>query len=720
MVFNIAAFAGTGAFGASGDGGSATAATLKEPRGVAVDGAGNVYIADSEAHAIRRVNAQGTISLFAGTGAKGFAGDGGAAAAARFNNPNGLAVDVARNLLYVADTDNHRIRRIDLASGNITTFAGTGVAGLGSDGSTASATLNYPTGVAVDGAGSVYVADTGNNRVVKIANNALATLAGNGQVGSSGDGAAPAQAKLNQPTGVAVTSDGGMVFVADRGNNRVRKITANTITSFAGNGTAASSGDGGQATAAALNAPTDVLVDGSGNVFITDTDGERIRKVNASDGVISTVAGNGAPGNTGDEGLATSATLNTPTAIARNASSGVIYFCDTGNLRARRLLMAGPVNRSPVPDAVGNVILSKSQSVNVALSASDADGDPVTFTLVPALGFVTITNANPAARTATLSINPAGSNAGIYPVRVQAADNKGGTGLTPEFTITVTDPNNNPPTAVMAALPATIFAPAGSATATVNLNGTGSSDPDGDPITYAWFDGATQIASGQVTTAQLAPGAHAIRLVVTDNKGASGSTAIQNVTVQAVTQGNRAPIAQIRNLLTEVVSSNGVDAPLDLDGTDSSDPDNDPLTYEWFDGETRIATGATARVTLPIGEHQIKLRVTDSRDASNETAPQSVLIMAAPAEMEITSVSPNLGRRGATVTMTVNGRGFMPSSYVTINRGGVTVTTTFISSTRLTARLVIADVALTGPRAVTVTNPSGVSSTLSNAFSILQ
>src|SRR6185295_3151911 len=126
--------------------------------------------------------------------------------------------------------------------------------------------------------------------------------------------------------------------VVDRGNNRVRKITASAITNFAGNGTAASSGDNGQATAAGLNAPTDVAVDGSGNVFVTDTDGERIRKVNASDNVIMTIAGNGTAGNSGDDGPATSATLNTPTALVRNSSTGVIFFCDTGNLRARRLL----------------------------------------------------------------------------------------------------------------------------------------------------------------------------------------------------------------------------------------------------------------------------------------------------------------------------------------------------------------------------------------------
>src|SRR5205085_2477311 len=151
---------------------------------------------------------------------------------------------------------------------------------------------------------------------------------------------------------------------------------------------------------------------------------ERIRKVNASDNVIMTIAGNGTAGNSGDDGPATSATLNTPTALVRNGSTGVIFFCDTGNLRARRLLPVGPTNHPPVPDAVASTQLTKSQQLNLGLSATDPDGDPVTFTLVPALSFVSVTNANPAARTATLFINPAGGNAGVENVRVQAAENK--------------------------------------------------------------------------------------------------------------------------------------------------------------------------------------------------------------------------------------------------------------------------------------------------------
>lgn len=720
--YNISALAGNSSFGNTGDGGSATTALLREPRGVAVDLTGNVYIADTEAHTIRRVNTSGNISLFAGTGVKGFAGDNGAAAQARFNSPTGLAVDTTRNVLFVADTGNHRIRRIDLGNNTITTLAGTGLAGLNADGAATSTQLNAPGAVAVDGAGIVYIADTHNHRLVRVANGNATTFAGNGQPGNTGDNGAPTAAKLNTPTGVAVTTDGTAVFVVDRGNNRVRRVLINTggnvIANFAGTGAASSSGDGAAATAGTLNAPTDVVVDGTGTVFITETDGERLRRV-GTDGKLSTIAGTGNPGNSGDEGPATSALLNTPTALARNSTTGVLFFCDTGNLRVRRLIPSGATNRAPVPEAVGNAQVTKTGVLNLGLSATDADNDTVTFTLVPALSFVTITNANPTARTATLFINPGGSNAGVYTVRVQATDSKGATGQTPEFTITVTDPNNNPPVAVMNTLLPTYFAPAGSATASVALNGTGSSDPDGDPITYAWFDGTSQIATGQQVTVPLAPGQHAIRLFVTDNKGASASTAVQNITVQGVTQGNRAPTARIKNLPAEVFAANQTDAQVVLDGSDSTDPDGDTLTYKWFRGATEIATGVQATVTLPLGTHQIKLVVTDNAvNPGSGEAMQEVIVSATPSSINVSSVTPNSGKRGMTVNITVNGTGFNNTSYVTINKGGVTVTTTFISTTQLLAKLVITNTALTGTRSLTVTNPSGGSATLASGFSI--
>jgi sugar lactone lactonase YvrE len=718
--FNLAAYAGNGTYGNGGDSGQAASASLRRPRGVAVDSTGNVYVADSDSHQIRRITPAGVITSFAGVG-KGFSGDGGAAASARLNAPSGLAVDAARNLLFIADTNNHRIRRIDLANGNISTIAGNGAAGLGPDGTATSTPLNAPQGVAVDSAGNVYVADTGNHRIARIAGNTLTTLSGNGTVGFAGEGGAPGNGRFNRPSGIAVTPDGLTIYIADTGNNRVRRINSNTLTTFAGTGATASNGDGAAAISAALNTPMDVLVDGVGNVFVTELDGERIRRIDAADNKIATAAGNGDNGWSGDDGPAISGTMNSPTALARNTNTGVIYFCDTGNLRVRRLVPTGPVNRPPVPDNLANTQLTKSQSVNLALSATDADGDAVTFSLSPPLGFVSITNANPTTRTATLFINPNGGNVGVYTVRVVATDIKGATGQTNEFTITITDPNNRAPIAVMNNLSSTIFAPSGATAATVNLDGSASSDPDGDPLTYEWYDNNIKIAMGVTATVQLNIGQHAVRLEVVDNKGARGSSATQNVTVQGVTQGNRNPIAVMNTLPVEVISTNGVDATVSLNGSGSSDPDGDPITYQWFDGSnpTPIATTVTATVTLTIGFHDIRLRVADNRGGSNESAPQTVSIITAPPEIEITSISPTSGKRGTKVNVIINGRGFTSDTYASVNSGGVTVATTFVSSTRLTATFDISAVTQTGTRTVTVSKPGGASASLSRAFSIL-
>jgi len=625
MNFNLAAFAGSGLFGSSGDGNAAINAAFKQPHGVAAGATGDVFISDAEARVIRRVNAQGLISAFAGTGAKGFAGDGGAASSARFNHPTGLAFDGPRNALFVADANNHRVRRIDLANNTITTIAGNGVAALGASGAATSTSLNHPMGAAVDASGAVYIADTGNNRVCKVVNGQLTVVAGTGEVGGSGDGGSATAAKLNHPTGVAVSSDGANVFVADTGNNRARKISGGTINAFAGTGASGFGGDGGAAAAATLNAPTDVMLDSSGNLFITDSDNERIRKVSASDAKINTVAGNGNAGNTGDGGAATSATLDTPRGVARD-SNGVVYFADAGNLRARKLTMTGPQNNPPVPALVANQSLNKNQVLDVALSATDADNDPVTFSVVPALGFVSIINANPANRTATMRINPAGGNAGVYNVQVQAADDKGGTGLTPAFTITVTDPNapqNRPPVAVANTLPSSVVAQNGS-TAMVALDGTGSSDPDGDPLTFSWTD------NGQV-----------------------------------------------------------------------------------------IATTATADVPLAIGQHSIVLTVSDGRGGTSSTAPQAVNVTAPSNELAINTVSPASARRGQTVMVTVTGTGFVSNSILTVNGGGVTVTITSFTSTEINAKFAISSNTSATVRGITVTNPGVASVTKSSAFSIL-
>jgi len=300
-----------------------------------------VYIADTYNHRIRRMGTDGTITTVAGTGTDGFSGDGGPAAGGRLAFPFGVAVDGAGNV-YIADTDNHRIRRVD-ADGTITTVVGTGTYGYGGDGGPATAAqLAYPFGVAVDGAGVLYIADFDNFRIRKVGTDGvITTVAGNGTNGFGGDGGPGTTAQIAAPHGLAV-DEGGNVYIADRSNNRIRKLdAAGIITTVAGTGTAGFAGDGGPATAARLASPQGVAVDDAGNLYITDRDNARIRRVDAG-GTITTIAGTGIPGYGGDGGLAVAAQLKAPFGAAVDAA-GTVFVADTDNHRVRRIAADGTI-----------------------------------------------------------------------------------------------------------------------------------------------------------------------------------------------------------------------------------------------------------------------------------------------------------------------------------------------------------------------------------------
>jgi len=333
---NIATVAGNGGLSSSGDSGPATSAQLNTPLGVAVDRAGNIYIADSLNNTIRRVSAGGTISTFAGNSVPGNSGDGGAPTAAQLNGPQGVAVDAAGNL-YIADTQNHKVRKI--SGGAISTFAGSGTAGFSGDGSAATAaSLNAPFGVAVDAAGNVYIAEFGNSRVRKVdTKGVITTVAGNGVSGYSGDGGAATSAQLNGPQSVAVDAAGNL-YIADTANNRVRQVTpSGAIGTIGGNGVAGFAADGVAAVSTQVGNPTGVAVDTFGNVYVADGNA-RVRKIYPS-GIITTIAGIGVRGYTGDGGVGTAARLSVPSAVAVDAA-GNAYVADTLN-NAVRLLQAG-------------------------------------------------------------------------------------------------------------------------------------------------------------------------------------------------------------------------------------------------------------------------------------------------------------------------------------------------------------------------------------------
>ena len=337
----ITTVAGNGQPGYSGDGGPATAASLLAPCGVAVDATGSLYIADELGGLIRKVTSGGTITTVAGNGRYGYSGDGGPATGAMLGDPGGVTVDAAGNL-YIADSANSRIRKV-IPAGTITTVAGNGQYCYGGDGGPATAaSLATPIGVAVDAAGNLYMADSGNQRIRKISpDGTITTVAGNGQGGYSGDGGPATAASLNGPSGVAVDAAGNL-YISDSYNGRIRKVaTSGTITTVAGGGRYGYPGDGGPATAASLYYPVGVAVDAVGNVYIADRDNHRIRKVTPA-GMIVTVAGSGQAGYSGDGGPATAASLNQPWGVAVDVA-GNLYIADSGNSRIREVTPAAVI-----------------------------------------------------------------------------------------------------------------------------------------------------------------------------------------------------------------------------------------------------------------------------------------------------------------------------------------------------------------------------------------
>jgi uncharacterized protein (TIGR03437 family) len=336
----LATVAGTGTLGFSGDGGPAAAAIISRPIRMAFDEAGNLYFADFNNHRIRRIAPGGAITTVAGLGTAGAAGDGGAATAAQLNGPLGVAIDRDGNL-FIADSGNHRIRRVTASTGLISTVAGTGTAGFGGDdGPATAAQMNDPENVAVDAGGNLYIADFNNHRIRRVATDGkITTIAGTGTAGFNGDGIQANTARLAFPNDVAVDGAGN-VYISDNSNQRIRKVTvaSGVITTIAGNGSTGSAGDGGPATAALLNTPTGIALDGAGNLFIADRSNSRVRRVGASDGIITTIAGSSA-GFSPDGAIAVGARLNLVTGVAADPQ-GVVHLTDRDNFRIRKIVAA--------------------------------------------------------------------------------------------------------------------------------------------------------------------------------------------------------------------------------------------------------------------------------------------------------------------------------------------------------------------------------------------
>jgi sugar lactone lactonase YvrE len=332
---------------------------LVRPSAIVFDAQGNLYFAETGNHVIRRFSAAGLITTVAGNGVQGFGGDGVAATAAELDSPGGLAMDAAGNL-FIADTHNHRVREVAAATGIITTIAGTGVAGFSGDVSLATAArLDLPTALAVDLAGNVYVADTDNHRVRRIAagTGMITTVAGDGVEGFAGDGGLATGAAIDSPNGLAVDAAGNL-YVADTHNGRVREVSATTgiISTVAGADAAQTfSGDGSVATGAGLALPRGLTIDAAGNIYVADSGNHRVRRISAA-GTITTAAGQGTETFAGDGAPAVAASLDSPQAVAISPA-GLLTLADSDNQRIRQL----DALPSPGPDiheiaAVGNIV----------------------------------------------------------------------------------------------------------------------------------------------------------------------------------------------------------------------------------------------------------------------------------------------------------------------------------------------------------------------------
>ena len=436
QIYTIQSVAGSNSVG---DGGPALAALFSQTEGIAVDGHGNIYVADAGANRVRKIAADGTISTVAGTGVPGFAGDGGPANAATLNQPYGLALDGAGDL-FIADLGNARIRKMT-TDGNIQTVAGGGSIAQSKalGGPAVDAQFNAPRNVAVDPDGTLYISDFGANIVYRVspAGN-LTVLAGTGTAGYSGDASSANLAQLNSPAGIA--SDGnGSIYIADSGNNCIREVYRNVISTVfnttAPTGVAVSSGslyiaagnylgtlntpfagvtsaldvttdaagdvyattgqfvievsnvgavstiagsglgiyfggDGGPALSARLHTPSGIALDSQGNKYIADTANHRIRQITPG-GMISTIAGTGAAGADGDGGPALAATLNSPESVAMDSTNN-LYIADTGNNKIRKITPDG--NISTVLDGLNNpeyVAVDGTGAVYVADTGND-------------------------------------------------------------------------------------------------------------------------------------------------------------------------------------------------------------------------------------------------------------------------------------------------------------------------------------------------------------
>jgi len=568
--------AGTGIPGYLASGGPATSCMLTNPYSIATDTFGGgltIFVADRDNHVIRKIDNNGIISVYAGTGFPGYL-DGVAATTAQLSSPDGVALDTLGNL-YISDMGNNRIRKVTKSTGMINTIIGSGTIGT-VVGSALGTQMYYPDGVAADRFGNLFIADGNNNRVLKYNGTSVTIFAGTGVAGYTGVGGPAAGAELNDPKGVHIDG-GGNVYIADFLNNCVRKVdaTSGNITTIAGTTSPGATGDGGPATAATMSLPASVAMDSSHSLLIADFGNNVIRRVNSA-GIIINVAGNYTAGYSGDGGQATAAQLSSPVGIQVD-SAGSFYIADRNNNVVRKVteVLLAEYDTTTVTDLCQDSCL---RLTNTSIGSTDS----ILWTVSPAgPSFY----SSPRLDTPTLCFTS--SPAGTYAISLTIYYH----GNSKTFTHNI----------IIKPTPIPTITQTGS---TLSTGGVGSGY-----YNYQWYNGTTAIpgATSSTLTWYPSPGAGSYKVKV-DSNGCSGYSTVVNIVTTAVTKvnlpdNNKYWLAQgADNSVVNIYAAHAIDAPLTVTMFDATG--REILSDMWDKGLNTIQIKAAS---LPPGMYLVKL-----------------------------------------------------------------------------------------------------------------
>ena len=603
----------------------ATTVSALTPAAVAYDSVGNLYIAVRGENLVREVNTLGQVSVFAGTGEQGYTGDGGAATGADLDSPSGIAV-APDGTVYIADTHNSRIRVV--SGGNISTFAGTGVAGYSGDGGSATAAqLDEPTALSLDAAGNLYIADTLNQRIRKVSAGVITTFAGTGEQGYAGDGGSAVAALLDSPSGVSADPfTPGKVYISDTHNQRVRVVdSSGNISTLAGTGARSFSGDGGSAVAATLASPKGIGIDANDVVYVADSENQRIRTITGSN--INTLAGDGEQGFAGDLGVPGSAILDTPWAVALS-SNGVLALTDTHNQRVRAVSGTAIDTVAGIPPSLTEGILLSGPTSGTygstigQLAAAFSNGSNVaTGTATLTDGGVAVTSAAMSGNAVTFSLDAL--SGGLHTLAVSYAGDKANPAIASGVYLV-----NIAAAAQIITFPALPTQVTYSPGASVTLSATSSS---GLPVTFAVTGPATLSGSTLTFTG---PGTVVITATQAGNNDFAAASSTQTIAVAAaqVTVSSVAPASVTLGAANTVLTITGAG----FTGTSVVEVNGSkvPTTFGSFNSLTAVLpqTFTLQQGTLSVAVFDSSSQVTSNPVPLTVAAPSASAVLTAPTQ----------------------------------------------------------------------------------------